>query len=156
MCACQSYTSNTDLGPCVPRSSSSQIQNNKQKSSGLKRKIDDVLEELKPPEVSSVRLNSRWNNEELMLAVQGVRMYGRDFQVTIDTFPQKQWSFKPCENSTNNPSKVCVFPTHISDWIFLSFFSLFIDWSVGNHPRTAHTWSPGFSGWVSPLLPHPP
>ncbi|XP_040161027.1 REST corepressor 3-like [Anopheles arabiensis] len=66
-----------------------QIQNNKQKSSGLKRKIDDVLEELKPPEVSSVRLNSRWNNEELMLAVQGVRMYGRDFQAIADTLGSK-------------------------------------------------------------------
>uniref|UniRef100_A0A182TK89 SANT domain-containing protein n=1 Tax=Anopheles melas TaxID=34690 RepID=A0A182TK89_9DIPT len=64
-------------------------QNNKQKSSGLKRKIDDVLEELKPPEVSSVRLNSRWNNEELMLAVQGVRMYGRDFQAIADTLGSK-------------------------------------------------------------------
>ncbi|XP_050069216.1 REST corepressor 3-like [Anopheles maculipalpis] len=67
----------------------SQIQNNKQKASGFKRKIDDVLEILKPPEVSSVRLNSRWNNEELMLAVQGVRMYGRDFQAIADTLGTK-------------------------------------------------------------------
>uniref|UniRef100_A0A182T690 SANT domain-containing protein n=1 Tax=Anopheles maculatus TaxID=74869 RepID=A0A182T690_9DIPT len=66
-----------------------QIQNNKQKASGFKRKIDDVLELLKPPEVSSVRLNSRWNNEELMLAVQGVRMYGRDFQAIADTLGTK-------------------------------------------------------------------
>uniref|UniRef100_A0A182P993 SANT domain-containing protein n=1 Tax=Anopheles epiroticus TaxID=199890 RepID=A0A182P993_9DIPT len=66
-----------------------QIQKNKQKSSGLKRKIDDMLEELNPPEVSSVRLNSRWNNEELMLAVQGVRMYGRDFQAIADALGTK-------------------------------------------------------------------
>ncbi|XP_049285812.1 REST corepressor 2 [Anopheles funestus] len=66
-----------------------QIQNNKQKGSGFKRKIDDVLEILKPPEVSSVRLNSRWNNDELMLAVQGVRMYGRDFQAIADTLGSK-------------------------------------------------------------------
>ncbi|XP_035897882.1 REST corepressor 3 isoform X1 [Anopheles stephensi] len=66
-----------------------QIQNNKQKGSGLKRKIDDVLELLKSPEVSSVRLNSRWNHEELMLAVQGVRMYGRDFQAIADTLGSK-------------------------------------------------------------------
>uniref|UniRef100_A0A182N535 REST corepressor n=1 Tax=Anopheles dirus TaxID=7168 RepID=A0A182N535_9DIPT len=67
----------------------SQIQYNKQTASGLKRKIDDVLEVLKPPEVSSARLNSRWNNEELMLAVQGVRMYGRDFQAIADTLGSK-------------------------------------------------------------------
>uniref|UniRef100_A0A182VWQ3 REST corepressor n=1 Tax=Anopheles minimus TaxID=112268 RepID=A0A182VWQ3_9DIPT len=66
-----------------------QIQNNKQKASGFKRKIDDVLEVLKPPEVSSVRLNSRWNNDELMLAVQGVRMYGRNFQAIADTLGSK-------------------------------------------------------------------
>ncbi|XP_053668674.1 REST corepressor 3 [Anopheles marshallii] len=66
-----------------------QIQNNKQKASGFKRNIDDQLEILKPPEVSSVRLNSRWNNDELMLAVQGVRMYGRDFQAIADTLGSK-------------------------------------------------------------------
>uniref|UniRef100_A0A182MCU5 REST corepressor n=1 Tax=Anopheles culicifacies TaxID=139723 RepID=A0A182MCU5_9DIPT len=65
------------------------IQNNKQKASGFKRKIDDVLDILKPPEVSSVRLNSRWNNDELMLAVQGVRMYGRNFQAIADTLGTK-------------------------------------------------------------------
>ncbi|XP_053680375.1 REST corepressor 3 [Anopheles nili] len=67
----------------------SQIQYNKQRASGLKRKNEDVLEVLKPPEVGSVRLNSRWNNEELMLAVQGVRMYGRDFQAIADTLGSK-------------------------------------------------------------------
>ncbi|XP_052870019.1 REST corepressor 3-like [Anopheles cruzii] len=67
----------------------SQIQYNKQTVSGLKRKIDDSLEVLKPPEVSTARLNSRWNNEELLLAVQGVRKYGRDFQAIADTLGSK-------------------------------------------------------------------
>uniref|UniRef100_A0A2M4BHA2 Putative dna-binding protein n=1 Tax=Anopheles marajoara TaxID=58244 RepID=A0A2M4BHA2_9DIPT len=67
----------------------SQIQYNKQTVSGLKHDIDESLEVLKPPEVNTVRLNSRWNNEELMLAVQGVRKYGRDFQAIADTLGSK-------------------------------------------------------------------
>ncbi|XP_035795971.1 REST corepressor 2-like [Anopheles albimanus] len=67
----------------------SQIQYNKQTVSGLKQEIDESLEVLKPPEVNTVRLNSRWNNEELMLAVQGVRKYGRDFQAIADTLGSK-------------------------------------------------------------------
>uniref|UniRef100_A0A182K191 REST corepressor n=1 Tax=Anopheles christyi TaxID=43041 RepID=A0A182K191_9DIPT len=89
---CKKGIQNNDLLASMDReivSLLTQIQNNKQKSSGFKRKIDDVLEVLKPPEVSSVRLNSRWNNEELMLAVQGVRMYGRDFQAIADTLGSK-------------------------------------------------------------------
>ncbi|XP_049533896.1 REST corepressor [Anopheles darlingi] len=67
----------------------SQIQYNKQTVSGLKHDIDESLDALKPPEVSTARLNSRWNNEELMLAVQGVRKYGRDFQAIADTLGSK-------------------------------------------------------------------
>uniref|UniRef100_A0A182IM06 Uncharacterized protein n=1 Tax=Anopheles atroparvus TaxID=41427 RepID=A0A182IM06_ANOAO len=83
---------NDDLLACMDReivSLLSQIQYNKQTGSGLKRKIDDALEVLKPPEGSSARLNSRWNNEELLLAVQGVRIYGRDFQAIADTLGSK-------------------------------------------------------------------
>uniref|UniRef100_A0A182QVL8 REST corepressor n=1 Tax=Anopheles farauti TaxID=69004 RepID=A0A182QVL8_9DIPT len=90
--AAKKGTQNDDLLASMDReivSLLSQIQTNKQTASGLKRKIDDMLEVLKPTEVSSARLNSRWNNEELMLAVQGVRMYGRDFQAIADTLGTK-------------------------------------------------------------------
>ncbi|KFB35024.1 hypothetical protein ZHAS_00000842 [Anopheles sinensis] len=83
---------NDDLLACMDReivSLLSQIQYNKQTVSGLKRKIDDALEVLKPPEGNTARLNSRWNNEELLLAVQGVRIYGRDFQAIADTLGSK-------------------------------------------------------------------
>lgn len=45
----------------------------------LKRKNSDAVEDLRPPDASANRITSRWNNEELLLAVQGVRKFGKDF-----------------------------------------------------------------------------
>lgn len=53
---------------------------NKQNISSLKRKNSESLEEIRPAENVN-RINSRWLNDELLLAVQGVRKYGKDFQV---------------------------------------------------------------------------
>ncbi|XP_058128845.1 REST corepressor isoform X3 [Anopheles coustani] len=79
----------SDHGSNEESDNEDKIQYNKQTVSGLKRKIDDALEVLKPPEGNTARLNSRWNNEELLLAVQGVRIYGRDFQAIADTLGSK-------------------------------------------------------------------
>lgn len=35
------------------------------------------------------RINARWNNEELLLAVQGVRKYGKDFKAIAETIGNK-------------------------------------------------------------------
>ncbi|XP_076246681.1 REST corepressor isoform X2 [Lasioglossum baleicum] len=65
-----------------------QIQSNKQQVSALKRKTADGIDDLRPPEVSS-RINARWTNDELLLAVQGVRKYGKDFSAIADVIGTK-------------------------------------------------------------------
>ncbi|KAK6618361.1 hypothetical protein RUM44_002813 [Polyplax serrata] len=65
-----------------------QVQNNKQTLSSMKRKINDSIQELRPPETMS-RINSRWTNEELMLAVQGVRKHGKNFKAIADILGTK-------------------------------------------------------------------
>lgn len=67
---------------------SCQIQSNKQQVSALKRKTTDGIDDLRPPEVSS-RINARWTNDELLLAVQGVRKYGKDFSAIADVIGTK-------------------------------------------------------------------
>lgn len=66
-----------------------QIQNNKQTVSTLKRKNSDAVEDLRPPDASANRITSRWNNEELLLAVQGVRKFGKDFLTIADMIGTK-------------------------------------------------------------------
>lgn len=56
--------------------------------SALKRKTTDGIDDLRPPEVSS-RINARWTNDELLLAVQGVRKYGKDFSAIADVIGTK-------------------------------------------------------------------
>nr|KAF7435087.1 hypothetical protein H0235_003278 [Vespula pensylvanica] len=65
-----------------------QIQSNKQQVSALKRKTTDGIDDLRPPEVSN-RINARWTNDELLLAVQGVRKYGKDFSAIADVIGTK-------------------------------------------------------------------
>ncbi|XP_014218180.1 REST corepressor 3 isoform X1 [Copidosoma floridanum] len=65
-----------------------QIQSNKQQVSALKRKTNDGIEELRPSENAS-RITSRWTNDELLLAVQGVRKYGKDFSAIADVIGTK-------------------------------------------------------------------
>ena len=56
--------------------------------SALKRKTCDGIDELRPPEVSN-RINARWTNDELLLGVQGVRKYGKDFAAIADVIGTK-------------------------------------------------------------------
>ncbi|XP_065363353.1 REST corepressor isoform X1 [Calliphora vicina] len=66
----------------------SQVQLNKQNISALKRKNSDNLEEIRPNEITN-RINARWTNDEILLAVQGVRKYGKDFQAIAETLGTK-------------------------------------------------------------------
>ncbi|KAB0800060.1 hypothetical protein PPYR_07940 [Photinus pyralis] len=66
-----------------------QIQQNKQVVSSLKRKHSESLEDLRPTGDNSSRINSRWTNEELLLAVQGVRKYGKDFKSIAEVLGNK-------------------------------------------------------------------
>lgn len=54
----------------------------------LKRRHNDSYEDLKPAE-SANRINTRWNNEELQLAVQGVRKCGKDFRTIAEMIGTK-------------------------------------------------------------------
>lgn len=66
-----------------------QIQQNKQNISSLKRKHSDSIEDLRPNSENPSRINARWTNEELMLAVQGVRKYGKDFKSIAEVLGNK-------------------------------------------------------------------
>lgn len=59
------------------------MQLSKQQISNLKRKNAEVnSDDLRPPEINN-RQTTRWTNEEMLLAVEGVRKYGKNFQVII-------------------------------------------------------------------------
>lgn len=66
-----------------------QIQNNKQIVSSLKRKSVESVDDLYPNDLGNNRLNSRWNSDELLLAVKGVRKYGKDFQAIAELLGTK-------------------------------------------------------------------
>ncbi|XP_019865880.1 REST corepressor 1 [Aethina tumida] len=68
-----------------------QIQANKQNISSLKRKHSDSIEDLRPPNIAdnSSRITARWTNEELLIAVQGVRKYGKDFKSIAEVLGNK-------------------------------------------------------------------
>ncbi|XP_061401084.1 REST corepressor-like [Musca vetustissima] len=66
----------------------SQVQLNKQNISALKRKNSDNLEDIRPTENAN-RVNARWTNDEILLAVNGVRKYGKDFQAIAETLGTK-------------------------------------------------------------------
>lgn len=59
-----------------------QVQNNKQQISALKRKNSESIEDLRTSELNS-KVNARWTNDELLLAVQGVRKYGKYLNIFI-------------------------------------------------------------------------
>lgn len=66
-----------------------QIQQNKQVISSLKRKHSDSIEDLRPNNETSTRINARWTNEEILLAVQGIRKYGKDFKSIAEVLGNK-------------------------------------------------------------------
>lgn len=55
----------------------------------MKRKHSDSLEDLRPNNENSSRINARWTNDELLLAVQGVRKYGKDFKTIAEVIGNK-------------------------------------------------------------------
>ncbi|XP_022114686.2 REST corepressor 3 isoform X2 [Pieris rapae] len=66
-----------------------QVQQNKQQLSAIKRKVGDLgVEEYRPGEPPA-KINSRWTNEELLMAVTAVRKYGKDFQAIAETLGTK-------------------------------------------------------------------
>lgn len=54
----------------------------------LTKRVSDGLTSWKPPD-NSGRINARWTNEELLIAVQGVRKYGKDFKAIADVIGTK-------------------------------------------------------------------
>ncbi|XP_050668599.1 REST corepressor isoform X5 [Leptidea sinapis] len=65
------------------------VQQNKQQLSSMKRKVGDAgVEEFRPGEPPA-KINSRWTNEELLMAVTAVRKYGKDFQAIAETLGTK-------------------------------------------------------------------
>ncbi|XP_037545950.1 REST corepressor 3 [Nematolebias whitei] len=65
-----------------------QVQNAKQMNSGLKHMLESGIEEFKLTE-SNQKVNARWTTDEQLLAVQGVRKYGKDFQAIADVIGNK-------------------------------------------------------------------
>ncbi|XP_078413237.1 REST corepressor 3-like isoform X3 [Cetorhinus maximus] len=98
------YLSQEDVGAmsCSPNAASTilrqldmelislkrQVQNAKQVNSALKLKLEGGIEEFRPSE-STQKINARWTTEEQLLAVQGVRKYGKDFQAIADVIGNK-------------------------------------------------------------------
>lgn len=65
------------------------MQLNKQKISSIKRKHSNALEDLRSNSDGNIRINARWTNEELLIAVQGVRIYGKDFKSIAEVLGNK-------------------------------------------------------------------
>nr|CAD7587906.1 unnamed protein product [Timema genevievae] len=65
-----------------------QVQNNKQTLSSFKRKTSEGIDDFRPADTTS-RINARWTNDELLLAVQGVRKYGKDFKAIAEVIGTK-------------------------------------------------------------------
>uniref|UniRef100_A0A8C6PZE5 REST corepressor 3 n=1 Tax=Nothobranchius furzeri TaxID=105023 RepID=A0A8C6PZE5_NOTFU len=65
-----------------------QVQNAKQMNSGLKHMLESGIEEFRLPE-SNQKVNARWTTDEQLLAVQGIRKYGKDFQAIADVIGNK-------------------------------------------------------------------
>ncbi|XP_071080401.1 REST corepressor 1-like isoform X1 [Haliotis cracherodii] len=64
------------------------VQNNKQMLSLQKHKLSDGIDKFKSQELNQ-KINARWTNEELLLAVQGVRKYGKDFKAIAEVIGNK-------------------------------------------------------------------
>lgn len=57
----------------------------------LKRKNSDASDDLRPNDMNGngAKINSRWSNEEVLLVVQGIKKYGKDFQAIAETIGSK-------------------------------------------------------------------
>ncbi|CAL1602709.1 unnamed protein product [Knipowitschia caucasica] len=65
-----------------------QVQNAKQINSSLKHGLEPGVEDFLLPE-SNQKVNARWTTDEQLLAVQGVRKYGKHFQAIADVIGNK-------------------------------------------------------------------
>ncbi|KAF3688117.1 REST corepressor 3 [Channa argus] len=65
-----------------------QVQNAKQMNSGMKHMLESGIDEFRLPECNQ-KVNARWTTDEQLLAVQGVRKYGKDFQAIADVIGNK-------------------------------------------------------------------
>ncbi|KAL8613782.1 hypothetical protein ACOMHN_029639 [Nucella lapillus] len=65
-----------------------QVQNNKQMLCLQKHKLASGVNEFKPAPLPQI-IKTRWSNEELLLAVQGVRKYGRNFRAIAEVIGTK-------------------------------------------------------------------
>nr|XP_057927900.1 REST corepressor 3 [Doryrhamphus excisus] len=65
-----------------------QVQNAKQMNSGLKHVLEPGISDFRLPECGQ-KVNARWTTDEQLLAVQGVRKYGKDFQAIADVIGNK-------------------------------------------------------------------
>ncbi|XP_061685317.1 REST corepressor 3 [Syngnathoides biaculeatus] len=65
-----------------------QVQNAKQMNSGLKHVLESGINDFRLSE-STQKVNARWTTDEQLLAVQGVRKYGKDFQAIADVIGNK-------------------------------------------------------------------
>lgn len=72
-----------------------QIQMNKQSISQNKYQLDSGIEVFRQGDQNN-KNNARWSNEELLLAVQSVRRYGKDFQAMAEVLGNK--SVSQCRN----------------------------------------------------------
>lgn len=66
------------------------VQSNKQILSGIQRRNRDktLIDPYRIPDPAS-KLNAKWTNEELLLGVQGVRTFGRNFKVIAEVIGTK-------------------------------------------------------------------
>ncbi|XP_034235804.1 REST corepressor 3-like isoform X2 [Thrips palmi] len=65
-----------------------QVQNNKQAISAMRARTSNGIDDLRPSD-STNRINARWTNDEMLLAVQGMRKYGKDFQAISEMIGTK-------------------------------------------------------------------
>eukprot|EP00794_Sanderia_malayensis_P017818 gene17818-19596_t len=72
-----------------------QVQAAKQGIGQEKQEMMDNIDRLRPPEPNQ-KMNARWTNEELLMAVQCVRKYGKDFQAMAEVLGNKNVS--QCRN----------------------------------------------------------
>ncbi|XP_023347554.1 REST corepressor 3 [Eurytemora carolleeae] len=66
------------------------VQSNKQTLSGLRKKTKGRdIDPYRIPEPSASRINARWTNDEHLLAVQGIRKFGKNFKVIAEILGTK-------------------------------------------------------------------
>ncbi|KAM4604212.1 REST corepressor 3 [Polymixia lowei] len=65
-----------------------QVQNAKQMNSSLKHMMEAGIDQFRLTECNQ-KVNARWTTDEQLLAVQGVRKYGKDFQAIADVIGNK-------------------------------------------------------------------